>query len=116
MSGWKKKLREQVYEQMLAKQISVPEARARLESLKTGVYKAAGSSQRAALKSAAPAGWSEWYDASTNPVIRERAREAAQQELATKSMQPGQELRPAPGEMRAIVWAPGQDGEFGWQL
>ena len=40
MSGRKKKLRQKVIDQMLAKQISVPEARARLASLKTGVYQA----------------------------------------------------------------------------
>jgi hypothetical protein len=117
MSGRKKKLRRKVIDQMLAKEISVPEARARIAWVNTGRYQAPRQAghQGAALKSARPGSEWERYYSSPDPEIRERAREAARQELVTKGMLPGPAARPDPGSGRALTWAPGADGGFGWQ-
>jgi hypothetical protein len=115
----KKKLRKQVINQVLSKQISVLEAQARWAWIKTGRYqppRRAGVSRGTVVKSAAPAtGWGR-YDNLSDPQFREWAREAAQQEMVTKGLLPG----PAPGRGkggagRTLVWAPGPDGTFGWQ-
>jgi hypothetical protein len=89
MSGRNKKLRKQVIGQMLAKQISVPEARARITWLRTGRYQPPQQAP-AVAKSARPApqpvpAWvrelrlarqvlSATYTEPSDPVLREGAR------------------------------------------
>lgn len=65
----------------------------------------------AVVKSAGPGAGLEWEYFSSDPRIRERAQQA----LVSKGMPPGAESRPAPGEVRAIVWAPGPDGRLRWR-
>ena len=119
MSGRKKKLRMQVIDAMLSKQISVPEAQARMGWVKTGVYQPphAGRPRAVAVKSAGPDTRYERYLASTDPQIRQWAEAAAHQDLVTKGLVPweapaGQQA----GRVRAAVWAPGPDGRPGWQV
>jgi hypothetical protein len=114
VGGWKK-FRNKTYARILGGGISVEEARARynLEAARRGKppLRPAASG---VVKSAGPGAGREWEHFS-DPGIRERAREAAQQALVNKGMLPGAESRPEPGEVRVIVWAPGPDGRLGWR-
>jgi hypothetical protein len=143
VSGRKKKLRRQVIDAMFCGAIGVPEARARMAWIDTGVYRSA-SGGGMAVKSAngyerlgagmyrppwrqgggpvpagdpggLPAGY-ELFIHSTDPGIREGARAAAEQAMVTKALGPGR--APAGqqgGTARALVWARGPDGTFGYQ-
>jgi hypothetical protein len=119
VTGRKKKLKQQVIDQMLARQISVPEAKARWAWIKTGRYqppRRPGAGQAMAVKSAGPVTGYEQYDAHPDPRIRERARAAAHQEMLAKGLVPWAE--PARGDgsnVRGLVWAPGPDGRPGWR-
>jgi hypothetical protein len=99
----KKKFKQQVIDQMLNKQISVPEARARLASLKTGAYQAPGGElvqKSAAGGTPAPVSpASLWtgldhglfyqYEHDSRPERRESARQA----LVDRGMLPGEPSR-----------------------
>lgn len=115
----KKKLRMRVIDQMLSRQISVPEAKARWAWIKTGVYQPparGGGSRGTALKSAAPVTGYERYDAHSDPQVREWARAAAHQAMLTKGLVPWVEPGRGDGStVRAIVRAPGPDGTLDWR-
>ena len=117
MSGSRKKLRQQVIDQMLTKQISVPEAKARWTWIKTGRYqppRRPGACEAMAVKAAGPVTGYEQYDAHPDPRIPRAGRVAAHQEMVTKGLAPWAEPgRRQAGDVRALVWAPGPDGESG---
>ena len=118
MSKRKKRLRRQVIEQMLAKKISVPEARARMDWVKKGRYQPprAGKPGAMAVKSAGPVTGYERYDTHPDPQVREWAR-AAHRDLVTKGLVPWETpARQQPGNVKAMVRAPGPDGTAGWRV
>lgn len=78
------KVARQVIDDMFAKRISVPEARARLEWVKKGKYQAQrpGPRRAAVVKSASVTTGYEQFLASANPQIRETARSAQAAQVA----------------------------------
>lgn len=115
MSGRKKKLRMRVIDQMLAGQITVPEARAQMAWIKADGSQAPPRAPLAAVKSAAPGTGYEMYYAYPDPQIREWAAAAAERAMVTKGLLPGSAAASAPGEVRALVRGCGPDGSFGWR-
>jgi hypothetical protein len=87
----RKRLKQQVVDDMFAGKISVPEARARIAWVRTGVYKSAqqaGEARAAVMKSAGPVTGFEQYFDSADPQIREWARAAAHRSMVTKGLVP----------------------------
>lgn len=116
----KKKLRMRVIDDMFTGKISVPEAKARIAWVKSGLYRPPvqhGASRVAVMKSAGQLTGFEQYFDSADPQVREWARAAAHQAMVTKGAVPWEPpARQQAGDARAIMRAAGPDGTAGWRV